>query len=119
VHIPWWARQPIQEILKVNLLAKIGFSIAGAGRSCFRHTEIPTVSAMLMWEDNTAWHKKDWVHGVNCIKCELGKEIETSLEWLNKPDELYQIYVKGTETVDKFRFANYVPYLENIINSCK
>jgi hypothetical protein len=117
IHIPWWARQPIEVITERNKSAKIGISIAGAGRSCFRHTEIPTVSAMLMWDDNLAWHKGIWEHGVNCIKCEQGKEIETAMEWLQKPKELYQIYVKGTETVDQFRFDNYVPYLQNLINN--
>lgn len=116
IHIPWWARQPIEVITERNKSAKIGISIAGAGRSCFRHTEIPTVSAMLMWEDETAWHKKDWIHGVNCIKCEQGKEIETAIEWLNKPNELYNIYIEGMKTVDKFRFHNYIPYLEDLIN---
>ena len=117
IHIPWWARQPIEAITERNKSSKIGISIAGAGRSCFRHTEIPTVSAMLMWEDDLAWHKGIWEHGVNCIKCEQGNEIETAIEWLQKPKELYQIYLKGIETVNQFRFDNYIPYLTNIINN--
>lgn len=116
IHIPWWARQPMEVITERNGSAKISISIAGAGRSCFRHLESPTNSAMLMWEDDTAWHKQDWIHGVNCIKCEQGKEIETAIEWLNKPDELYNIYIEGMKTVDKFRFHNYIPYLEDLIN---
>lgn len=116
IHIQWWARQPIEVITERQLDSKIGLSPAGAGRNCFRHLEIPTASVMIMWEDETAWHQKDWIHGVNCIKCKQGEEIETAVEWLNKPDELYGIYVNGVNTVDKFRFNNYIPYLENIIN---
>ncbi len=116
IHIAWWARQPIEVITERQASAKIGISISGAGNCCFRHLEIPCVSAMLMWDNNTAWHQKDWVHGFNCIKCEQGKEIETIVEWLAKPDELYDVYMNGVVTVDNFRFENYIPYLENLIN---
>ncbi len=117
IHIPWWARQSMDVITERTKSAKIGISISGAGNCCFRHLEIPCVSAMLMWDNNTAWHQGIWEHGFNCIKCEQGKEIETILEWLNKPEELYSIYVEGTKTIQKFRFEEYVPYLENLINS--
>lgn len=117
VHIPWWARNPIETITAINGLAKISVSPAGAGRSCFRHGEAPCNSVMLMWEDSMAWHNGIWEHGKNCIKCEQGKEIETIIEWLQKPDELYACYVNGVATVDNFRFSNYLPYLENIINN--
>ena len=72
---------------------------------------------MLMWDDNTAWHKKDWKNGINCIKCEQGKEIETAIEWLKYPHELYKIYKHGHETINKFRIDQYIPFLENIINN--
>lgn len=117
VNTPYYARFPMETVMQVNQMAKVSISIAGAGRNCFRHSEAPVNSVMLMWDDNTAWHQEDWVHGINCLKCEQGKEIETAIDWLKKPKELYSIYVKGVETVDKFRFENYVPYLENIINS--
>lgn len=116
IHISWWARQPIEVINERNGSARISISIAGAGRSCFRHTEAPANSVMLMWDDNLAWHQKEWIHGVNCIKCKQGEEIETAIEWLGMPKLLYEVYLKGMETVDKFRFENYVPYLQNLIN---
>lgn len=116
IHIPWWSRQPIEVITERMMSGKIGISPAGAGRCCFRHLEIPTVSPMIMWDDNTAWHKKDWIHGVNCIKCEQGTEVETAIEWLQHPERLYPIYLNGMQTVDKFRFENYIPYLTELIN---
>lgn len=116
IHIPWWARQPMDVIMERNGSAKISISIAGAGRGCFRHCESPVNSVMLMWSDNMAWHKDIWEHGVNCLKCEQGKEIETAIEWLSKTDELYEIYVKGVEKVDFFRLNNFVPFLEKKIN---
>lgn len=115
VNIPWYSRIPMEEFIKINGLAKISISIAGAGRSCFRHCESPVNSVMLMWEDNTAWHQKDWVHGFNCIKCEQENEIETIIEWLDKPNKLYDIYVNGVNTVARFRFDSYIPYLEKLI----
>jgi len=117
-NIPWYSRHPMNEFIKINGWAKISVSIAGAGRSCFRHGESPINSAMLMWGDNLAWHEW-WEHGKNCIKCKQGEEIETILEWLKKPEDLYNVYKNGVETVDKFRFENYVPYLESLINKTK
>lgn len=116
IHIPWWSRQPMEVITERMMSGKIGISPAGAGRCCFRHLETPAVSAMIMWDDNTAWHQKDWIHGENCIKCEQGTEVETAIEWLKHPDRLYKIYLNGMQTVQKFRFENYVPFLENVIN---
>lgn len=115
-NIPHYARQPIEVITERNGSAKISICVAGAGRNCFRHLEVPVNSVMMMWEDNTAWHQKDWVHGENCIKCEQGTEIETAVEWLKRPERLYKIYLNGMQTVDKFRFDNFIPHLENIIN---
>jgi len=115
VHIPWWARQPIEVITERNGWAKISISPAGSGRNCFRHSESPVNSVMLMWDDNLAWHE-EWVHGVNCLKCEQGKEVETCIEWLAK-DELYDIYLNGMITVDKYRVNNYLNYLEQQIKT--
>ncbi len=117
VHIPHWARQPIEVITERNGWAKISVSIAGAGRNCFRHSESPVNSVMLMWDDGMAWHQKDWVHGFNCLKCKQGTEIDTIVQWLhNRPNELYDIYVNGVNTITKFRFNIYLSYLENLIN---
>lgn len=116
VHIPHWARQPVETILQINELSKISISIAGAGRTCFRHAESPVNSVMLMWEDEIAWNKgMEWVHNENCIKCKQGEEVEAIVEALKNPN-LYDIYLAGMINVDKYRFNNYLPYLENIIN---
>jgi hypothetical protein len=105
----------MSSFIQVNGMAKISVSIAGAGKSCFRHVESCVNAAMLMWDEPLAWDEW-WHHGGNCIKCKQGEEIETIIEWLNKPNELYDIYVRGMRTVDKFRFENYVPYIESLIN---
>lgn len=116
LNVPHYARIPMEEFIKINGMAKISVSIAGAGRNCFRHTESPVNSAMLLWEDNLAWDYK-WEDGVNCIKCTQGSEINTIIEYLNKPELLYEIYKKGVETVDFYRFENYIPFLERQINN--
>jgi len=116
-NIPHYARLPMEELIMVNGMAKISISIAGAGRNCFRHAESPINSVMLMWNDELAWHQKDWFDGYNCIKCEEGEEIQAIVRALHNPDELYMMYRNGVATIDKFRVDNYVKYLENTINN--
>lgn len=115
-NIPHYCRIPIQEIMMLNGISKISISIAGAGRNCFRHSESPVNSTMLMWDDELAWHQKDWVHGVNCFKCDEGTEIQAAWDAYHDPN-IYEIYKVGVETVDKFRVQNYARTIENIINN--
>jgi hypothetical protein len=116
LNIPHYARQPIETIIHINGLAKISISIAGAGRNCFRHAESPINAAMYMWQDEIKY-SHPWEHGVNCIKSEQGKEIETITEWLDKPNELYDVYVSGTINCDKYRVPRYLSeYIQPLIN---
>lgn len=116
LNIPHYARQPIETIMLLNGLSKISVSLAGAGRACFRHSESPLNSAMLMWDDELAWHKDVWVHNENCIKSDEGVEISAAIEALENPN-LYDIYRNGVETLDKFRVNRYIKeYIEPLIN---
>lgn len=115
MNIPHYARQPMEIIVQVNGMAKISFSPPGAGRSCFRSAESPINSVMLMLEDDIKW-SHDWEHGVNCIKCKQGEEVETAIEWLAK-DQLYDVYVAGVENCKNYQLDNYVKnYIEPILN---
>jgi len=115
MHIPHYQRHPIENIIAITGLSKIGIAPFGAGQKTFRTTEVSANSAMLMWENDLAY-SFDWVDGVNCIMCRPGDEVET-IEEFTKTNELYPIYLKGVETFDKYRVGRYISeYLEPIIN---
>lgn len=105
-NIPHYHRHPIEQILTINGQAKIGLVPHGAGIKTFRATEVSANAVPLLWEDNLAW-SYEWIHGVNCLRCVPGKEIETIEEWTQKP-ELYDIYKNAVETCDKYRVNNYI-----------
>lgn len=124
-HIPFYDRQNISEIMKINAISKLSISLFGSGRKCFRHSESPYNSIMVMAEDNFAW-TFEWKHGFNCIKFPLTDDITgVAKEWhiieriedaLNRND-LYDIYVNSKVNMDKYRIDNYVKHLEKIINN--
>lgn len=115
-NIPHYQRRPIGEVLAINGISKIGLVPHGAGIKTFRATEVSANAVPLMWEDNLAW-SYPWIHGVNCLRCKKGEEVDTIEEWVNKP-ELYQIYRNAVETCDKYRVQNYLNnYIHPIINS--
>jgi hypothetical protein len=82
MYIPHYQRHPIEDVLVINGMSKIGFAPFGAGQKTFRAAEVSINSVMLMWEDNLFW-AENWVHGVNCIKCKQGDEVETIEKWHN------------------------------------
>lgn len=118
VHIPHYARSPIETITDLNGHSKISVSLSGAGKSCFRHSESPVNSVMLMTDTELAWSHK-WEHDKTCLMCEEGKEIETAIEALKNPN-LYEIYKAGVEHLDKYRIERYCKeYIEPLINKAK
>ncbi len=115
-NVPWYARHPMDIIFGINQLSKISISVGGCGRHCFRDSESSMNSVMFRWEDGIKF-SYPWVHNVNCIKSEPGKELETIMAALNNPN-LYDIYVGGVENCQNYVLANYVKnYIEPIIKS--
>jgi len=116
MHIPHFARIDIGEILQVNNNSKLSLSMPGAGTRCFRDSESPINSVMIREYDELAF-PYSWEHGVNCI---LYKDnpipyIEEAL----RRDDLYDIYLAGLETIEKYRIDNYLRnYIEPKINEC-
>jgi hypothetical protein len=112
--------------------SKISFAPDGATAKTERHLFAPAFAAMMMQEDSVEFPYK-WVDGHNCIKMEhdfieeyerekeneyrqnghnlrvLNKEKTKSkiMEWLNKPDELYEVYCSGYETAKQYELPNY------------
>lgn len=114
-NVPWYARHDMQVITKINELTKISISISGAGRHCFRHAESPMASVMYMW-DSGIKYSYPWIHNVNCIMSEQGRELETITEALNNPN-LYDIYLAGVNNCMNYYLPNYIKnYIEPIID---
>jgi hypothetical protein len=112
--IPHYARIDIQNLLQINNLSKLSLSWSGAGFKCFRTAEAPINSVMVMHKNNFEW-TFGWDE-TNCILVDYFKEIEQIEQALSRED-LYYVYVKGVENCKKYQLENYIPYLENIINS--
>lgn len=113
--IPHWARIEIDKLMPVNNISKLSLSWEGAGFKCFRHSEAPVNSVMVMHKNDFAW-AYGWDKS-NCILVEHGKEIEGIEAALNNPN-LYNIYLRGVENCDKYRIENYIKnYIEPLINS--
>jgi hypothetical protein len=115
VNIPHYCRQPIETIMDIQQICKISFSLSGAGMACFRHAESPVNAVMLMQDTPLAW-SINWENGVNCIKATEGHEIQNAAIALKMENLLYDIYVAGIDTCDKYRLNRYCKeYIEPIL----
>ena len=114
LNIPHYARVNIGQILGINGLSKLSMSMWGSGKKCFRDSEAPVNSLMVMQNSNIR-HTFEWVHGVNCLKVNSGEVEISRIDELLQRDDLYEIYVNGVENLDKYRAKNYIQYIENTI----
>lgn len=114
---PHYCRMDISNILAINGQSKLSLSLPGAGVKCFRSTgESPVNSVMVCLEDDLAW-AYEWQHEVNCIKIQPNESIVDGIEKALQREDLYDIYLKGLETADKYRTETYIKkYLINKIN---
>jgi len=115
VNIPHFARLPLEQLLAFNNLSKLSLSMPGCGKTCFRHSEAPINSVMVM-EDSGISFPFPWIHGENCIMYKGDDTIPAIKEALQR-DDLYDIYLRGIENIDKYRISNYNLYLENLIKA--
>lgn len=115
-HIPHFARVQIDGVFAITNNAKLCVSLPGAGVKCFRSMEAPFTSVVVMREDDIAW-TYDWVHNENCIKFVGDDPIPAIEEALRNP-QLYEIFLKGQEVVEKYKIGNYINnYLLKEINA--
>mgnify|MGYP001179300430 CR=1 FL=1 len=112
-NVQHFARVPIEQVLQVNGMAKLGLSMPGCGKHCFRDSEVPVNSVMVL-QDNDIAFPFEWIHGENCIRYK-GVDPIPAIEEALKRDDLYDIYVKGLENIDKYRTHNYNRYIEDLI----
>lgn len=115
IYSPYFARIDMPTLLNIQGQSKLSVSLPGAGVKCFRNAESPINSVMVMQEDDLVW-SYDWIDGVNCIKIpKNGNAIETIEQALQR-DDLYDIYVEGVKTCEKYMLNNYVKnYIEKTI----
>lgn len=113
LNIPHFARHDISEILAINGLSTFSVSMGGAGTKCFRSSESPINSIVAMPHDNLEW-TYPWIHGDNCIRFSPENGVHELSEALTRPD-LYEIYLRGIETVKKYQWDNYKIHIENTI----
>lgn len=132
IQVPHYARLPMEEVMKLNGMSKLSVSLPGAGVKCFRHSESCVNSIMVMRDDNFAWGY-EWEHGKNCIKIPLNihsfdevkgrKNQWLAIETIEKAlerDDLYDIYLNGTENAIKYYLPNYISnYINPILNEYK
>ena len=115
VNIAHYSRQPIETILAVNGISKLSVSMKGSGNKCFRDSEASTNAIMIMEAHPNIAYAYEWKHRVNCFRMydEPIDEIEEAL----RNENLYDIYLKGVENIDKYRINNYINnYINPIIN---
>lgn len=114
LQIPHYARLPMEQIFFIQGKSKLSLSYPGAGVKCFRMAESPINSIMVMQNDGMRY-SYEWVDGWNCIKTEIGKEIETVESALQRND-LAEIYQNSIETIKKYYLPTYCKhYIEPII----
>lgn len=114
LHIPHYSRIDISHLMAINGMSKLGLSMPGAGKKCFRTAEVSSNSLMIMEHSNMAW-QFDWIDGVNYIGYKH-KPVTVIKNALDNADTLHPIYVACVENARNYQFDNYTKHLEKIIN---
>ncbi len=119
MNIVDFARHSMNEIMPFNGEAKLSLSLFGDGVKCFRSSESPQNSIMVLCDDNLAW-SKEWIHGENCIRIPMGEDMDSirgmnigkpaieAIESALKRTDLYEIYLNGIETNKHYMLDNYL-----------
>lgn len=115
LHIPHFVRVQLEHILAINERSKLSLSMPGCGKRCFRDSESPINSIMVLQDSGVAF-PFPWVHGENCIMYKGDDPIPAIKEAL-KRDDLYDIYVRGVDNCWNYQIGNYTTYIESKINS--
>jgi len=123
-------RIPFDRMMYIFEKSKIVVSLWGHGRKCWRNIEAPFTSAMAIQTPGMYW-SYPWIDGENCIflpnrSLENGheeldecKSVEIIQDYLNRKEDLYNIYLAGKRNWLNYRVDNYmtkylIPKLENV-----
>lgn len=114
IFAPHYDRKPSTTIQWMQERSKITVSLPGCGQKCFRHGEACWHTIMALHHDALIW-SYDWKQWENCIRLRPGHEFE-DLDAATKRSDLFQIYLAGNATMEKYRKPNYVEnYLTPLI----
>lgn len=110
VHLPYYHRFDIKELLAVNNMSKTSVALPGAGVKTFRHVESSYNSVMIKWADELSW-SYPWVGGDNCITTYEGHEIKDIAYSAER--NLYEIYKAGIANCKNYQIDLYIKnYIE-------
>jgi len=131
-HLDAQTRISGEAMWEAILSAKIGFAPDGATAKTERHVVVANMAAMMM-QDDTVEFPFEWADGVNCLKMVhdlipgyemerideyeinghdirvLNKEATKAkvLDWLSRPDDLYEVYKAGWYNDQNYQLPNY------------
>ena len=126
LHIPHYMRTDIGVLLQLNGMSKMGLSLPGAGKKCFRSAEVPTNSLMIMEENEMAW-QFPWVDQKNCFTYKDGYFDNHPIDERNNPVDvierviklhpqvIYEAYRACVENARNYQINSYSRHLEKII----
>jgi len=117
LYMPHYSRIDISHLLAINGQSKLSVSLFGAGRKCFRTTGESPVNSLMVMQKSEACYTYKWEHGVNCLMFPQTEVDVTLLDEFLKRDDLWEIYCKGVETVQKYKITNYLnDYIHPLLN---
>lgn len=117
LYMPHYSRIDISNLLGINGFSKLSVSLFGAGRKCFRTTGESPVNSLMVMQKSESCYTYEWEHGVNCLMFPETKVDVTLLDEFLKRDDLYEIYCKGVETINRYKIHNYINnHIQPIIN---
>jgi hypothetical protein len=127
---PYFIRLHFNDMMDIYSQSKIAITMWGCGRKCFKDNETCFDSVMAM-QDTTYEYAYPWIDSKNCImlpnkimddgayRIDEYKAIDIMNYYLNRPIELYDIYLSGKENWKHYRIDKYltnyiIPKLETI-----
>lgn len=109
IFTPYWVRQPMDRVLRLQEQGRIAVCLPGAGFKCFREQEAPHGTVMAMLQNDLA-RSYPWEHGVNALILSRGHEFENLFNYASADRPwLYDIYRRGQSTLDMYRREFYIP----------
>lgn len=117
LNIPHYVRTDLSTLLHFNGISKIGLSMSGCGKKCFRSSEV-CVNSLMMMEAESA-NDFAWQFPWDVSNCLLYHDNDPAI-WIDNAlttggDYLYNTYCRGVENAKNYQIDNYTKHLEGLI----